>query len=60
MTEAVLPSTPQATNVSMRIAWLFAALAFLLQVAFSGRYGYFRDELYLAENAGPLAWLASR
>ena len=46
MTEAALPSTPQATTVPMRIAWLFGAAAFLLQVAFSGRYGYFRDELY--------------
>jgi len=46
MTEAALPRTPQATTVPMRIAWLFGAVAFLLQVAFGGRYGYFRDELY--------------
>jgi Dolichyl-phosphate-mannose-protein mannosyltransferase len=29
-----------------RLAWTFGAIAFLLQMAFSGRYGYFRDELY--------------
>ena len=36
MTEAALPRTPQATTVPMRIAWLFGAVAFLLQVARTG------------------------
>ena len=56
MTEAALPSTPRAQNLPMRIAWVFAALAFLLQMAFSGRYGYFRDELYYIACSKHLAF----
>ena len=56
MMEAALPSTPHATNLFIRIAWLFAALAFLLQMAFSGRYGYFRDELYYIACSRHLAF----
>jgi len=56
MTEAALASTPQTPQASTRIAWLIAALAFLLQVAFSGRYGYFRDELYYIACSRHLAF----
>ncbi len=56
MTGTAPPSTPQITNQSMRIAWVFGAAAFLLQVGFSGRYGYFRDELYYIACSNHLAF----
>jgi 4-amino-4-deoxy-L-arabinose transferase-like glycosyltransferase len=40
----------------MRIAWLLAALAFLVQMLTNGRYGYFRDELYYLAAADHLAF----
>jgi hypothetical protein len=54
----------------MRMAWILGALAFLLQMATNGRYGYFRDELYYlacsdhlafgyVDLAPLIAWLAS-
>jgi 4-amino-4-deoxy-L-arabinose transferase-like glycosyltransferase len=39
----------------MRIAWLVAAAGVLLEVAFDGRYGYFRDELYFIATSNHLA-----
>src|SRR5713226_5427093 len=41
---------------SMRIAWLLACVAVLLQVLTNGRYGYFRDELYFLACGDHLAW----
>ncbi len=41
-----------------RTRWIyaFAAFAALLHLAFSGRYGFFRDELYYAACGEHLAW----
>jgi 4-amino-4-deoxy-L-arabinose transferase-like glycosyltransferase len=39
-----------------RLAWIFGAIAFLLQMAFNGRYGYFRDELYYIAASDHLAF----
>jgi hypothetical protein len=41
---------------NMRIAWLLAAAAILLQMLTNGRYGYFRDELYFLACGDHLAW----
>jgi len=40
----------------MRIAWLLACVAVLLQVLTNWRYGYFRDELYFLACGDHLAW----
>ena len=40
----------------MAIAWILAAIAVLLQMAVSGRYGYFRDELYYLALSQHLDW----
>jgi hypothetical protein len=37
-------------------AWLIAALTFVVHVATSGRYGWFRDELYFIACGHHLAW----
>lgn len=39
-----------------RLAWTIGALGFLLQMAFNGRYGYFRDELYYIACSNHLAF----
>jgi hypothetical protein len=38
-----------------RLAWSLGALGFLIQMAFNGRYGYFRDELYYIAASNHLA-----
>jgi hypothetical protein len=38
-----------------RMAWGLAAIGFLLQMLFNGRYGYFRDELYYLACSNHLA-----
>jgi len=40
----------------MTAAWMFAGLAVLLQMVLSGRYGYFRDELYYLALSHHLDW----
>jgi hypothetical protein len=39
-----------------RLAWSLGALGFLVQMAFNGRYGYFRDELYYLACSEHLAF----
>lgn len=39
-----------------QLAWTFGAAAFLVQMAFNGRYGYFRDELYYIACSNHLAF----
>jgi len=39
----------------MRLAWVLAGVALLIQVLTNGRYGYFRDELYLVACSDHLA-----
>jgi len=39
-----------------RLAWSIGAIGFLLQMLFSGRYGYFRDELYYIACSNHLAF----
>jgi hypothetical protein len=41
---------------NMRMAWLLAAVAVLVQMLTNGRYGYFRDELYFLACGDHLAW----
>ena len=55
MTDAAPPSVHNQSSESMRIAWIFGACAFLLQMATNGRYGYFRDELYYLACSDHLA-----
>jgi len=45
------PSAPLSTA-----AYALAIVAFALHVGFSGRFGYFRDELYYAACGQHLAW----
>jgi hypothetical protein len=53
-TEAALQEQIHAAE--SRTAWAVAALGFLLQMAFNGRYGYFRDELYFLASSDHLAF----
>jgi hypothetical protein len=66
-TQAVLQEQIHAAE--SRTAWAIAAVGFLLQMLFNGRYGYFRDELYFlacsnhfafgyVDFAPLIAWLA--
>ncbi len=48
--------TEQAHAANTRLAWAIGALGFLLQMAFNGRYGYFRDELYYIACSNHLAF----
>jgi hypothetical protein len=56
-TLAVRAETPATAPIKKnRLVWLVAAVAFGIEMAVSGRYGYVRDELYfLAAGAHP-AW----
>ncbi len=46
----------QTHAAESRLAWAIAAIGFLLQMAFNGRYGYFRDELYYIACSNHLAF----
>lgn len=46
----------QTYAAESRLAWSVGALAFLLQILFAGRYGYFRDELYYIACSNHLAF----
>jgi Dolichyl-phosphate-mannose-protein mannosyltransferase len=46
----------QTHAAESRLAWSIGALAFLLQMLFAGRYGYFRDELYYIACSNHLAF----
>jgi hypothetical protein len=39
-----------------RLAWSLGAVGFMIQMAFNGRYGYFRDELYYLAASDHLAF----
>src|SRR5271157_5093442 len=56
MPDVVPASAHDHSSETMRIAWIFGALAFLLQMAVNGRYGYFRDELYYLACSDHLAF----
>lgn len=43
-------------TIGHRAVWLVAAAAFGVELAFSGRYGYVRDELYFLACGRHLAW----
>jgi hypothetical protein len=43
-------------STDIAVAYLVAAVAFALQMATNGRYGYFRDELYYLALSHHLAW----
>jgi 4-amino-4-deoxy-L-arabinose transferase-like glycosyltransferase len=58
--EAIMTRRPELTAVTPvlknKAVWLAAVTAFLIEMAFSARYGYVRDELYfLAAGAHPAA-----
>jgi hypothetical protein len=53
-TQAVLHEQTHAAE--SRMAWAIGAIAFLLQMLFNGRYGYFRDELYYLACSNHLAF----
>ena len=56
-TPAVLrQQTQEAKAADSRLAWAIGCLGFLLQMAFNGRYGYFRDELYYIACSNHLAF----
>ena len=46
----------QTHAAESRLAWSIGAVAFLLQMLFAGRYGYFRDELYYIACSNHLAF----
>lgn len=52
--QAVLQEQTHAAE--SRLAWTIGAIAFLLQMLFNGRYGYFRDELYFIACSNHLAF----
>jgi len=55
-----MPTEPsvqeQIHAAESRTAWAIAAIGFLLQMVFNGRYGYFRDELYYIACSNHLAF----
>ncbi|HUM06254.1 MAG TPA: glycosyltransferase family 39 protein [Terriglobales bacterium] len=56
-TRVSVASTVQSEHpASLAAAWMFAAAAVSLQMAFAGRYGYFRDELYYLALSHHLDW----
>jgi 4-amino-4-deoxy-L-arabinose transferase-like glycosyltransferase len=52
--QAVLHEQTHAAE--SRLAWTIGAIAFLIQMVFNGRYGYFRDELYYIACSNHLAF----
>ncbi|MGB2636162.1 MAG: glycosyltransferase family 39 protein [Candidatus Acidiferrum sp.] len=46
----------QTHAAESRLAWTIGAIAFLIQMVFNGRYGYFRDELYFIACSNHLAF----
>jgi Dolichyl-phosphate-mannose-protein mannosyltransferase len=54
---ATQPAVPTQTDAfESRLAWSAGVIAFLLQMLFAGRYGYFRDELYYIACSNHLAF----
>ena len=56
---AAAPASPPhmiGNVIRNRAVWLVAAVAFGLEMAVSGRYGYVRDELYFLASGQHLAW----
>lgn len=54
--DPAVASQEHAAAAEKRLAWIFGAVGFLLQMAFNGRYGYFRDELYYLACSNHLAF----
>ena len=44
------------TRIGFRIAWAVAAAGFLAQMLWNGKYGYFRGELIIWQQA--IIWLS--
>ena len=56
MTNSTVLKEEQALAAEKRLAWMMGAAGFLLQMLVSGRYGYFRDELYYLACSNHLAF----
>jgi 4-amino-4-deoxy-L-arabinose transferase-like glycosyltransferase len=54
--DPAVTSREHTAAAEKRLAWIFGALGFLLQMAFNARYGYFRDELYYLACSNHLAF----
>jgi 4-amino-4-deoxy-L-arabinose transferase-like glycosyltransferase len=53
---SALATAERTSRHVLRVAWVLGALGFLIQVVLSGRYGYFRDELYFLACSDHLAF----